>query len=134
MSALPGITPSGVEALIPARVPQEGRRHARSRPRILSILLHEGVIVFVISYAFYMVLGWRIVHQQHLVVFDATARLAHAYFVWWNAPPKLASIGFVWAPLSTLVLLPFTLIKPLATSLMALPASSGRFFPAASRL
>lgn len=111
---------------IPVRVPREhpGRRPWRWRLNAITV---EAFAVFAVTFAGYMLLGRRIVLDQHLIVFDATARLAHAYFVFWNAPPKLASIGFVWAPVSTLVFLPFALLKPLATSLMALPATSGFF-------
>ncbi|WP_354699843.1 hypothetical protein DSM112329_00101 [Paraconexibacter sp. AEG42_29] len=116
----------GLPGKIPARVARD-HRHNRlrlRRPRIKA-RTYESVGLFVLLYGVYLALGYRVVYQQHLVVFDATARLAHGYFVWWNNPPKLAAIGFIWAPLSTLVFLPFTLVKPLATSLMALPATSG---------
>src|SRR5690606_36661685 len=57
----------------------------------------------------------------HVVVFDALNRLTNAYLVWWNDPPKLAAIGFLFPPLTTLVFLPVTIVKPVATSLVALP-------------
>lgn len=111
---------------IPPRVAR-ARGYHRLRPRVprFKASTVETWFLFLGLYGAYLALGYRVVYQQHLVVFDATARLAHGYFVWWNNPPKLAAIGFVWAPLSTLVFLPFTLVKPLATSLMALPATSG---------
>ena len=56
---------------------------------------------------------------------DGEARLAHAFFALWNQPAKLAAIGTYWPPLETLALLPFAAIRPLATSLVALPLSSG---------
>jgi len=83
--------------------------------------------LFLCSFAAYFALGLRVVVQQHVVPFDALARLAHAYFVWWNLPPKLAAIGFVWPPLSTLVFLPVAGIRPLATSLVALPLTTAFF-------
>ena len=42
-------------------------------------------------------------------------------------PPKLAAIGFVFPPMTTLVFIPFAVIKPLATSLIALPLMSCLF-------
>jgi hypothetical protein len=102
------------------------RTRRRARPRINGTTV-EALLVFAVFALIYGVLGWRVVHDQHLIVFDATSRLAHAYFVLWNNPPKLAAIGFVWAPFSTLVFLPFVAIKPLATSLLALPLTSGVF-------
>ncbi len=112
---------------IPTRVRRDRSGSKNRRRRRMSPIGIEVFSVFLICFAAYMGLGWRIVHDQHLIVFDATARLAHAYFVFWNAPPKLASIGFVWAPLSTLVFLPAVVIKPLATSLVALTVTSGAF-------
>jgi hypothetical protein len=47
--------------------------------------------------------------------------------VWHNDPPKLAAIGFVFPPLTTMTFLPFTIAKPLATSLVALPLVSSIF-------
>ncbi len=72
-------------------------------------------------------LGYLTVLRWHIIVGDSVSRLAHAYFVWFNKPPKLAAIGFVWPPLMTIVLLPVSAIKPLATSLLALPLMSGLF-------
>lgn len=108
-----------------ATAPRRPRRTPRRRLIALDAGSAETALVFSICAVFYIALGWRVVHDQHLVVFDATSRLAHAYFVLWNSPPKLAAIGFVWAPVSTFVFLPFAAIKPLATSLIALPVTSG---------
>ncbi len=102
-----------------------------SRPRWLpSALVLESLGVFAIFAAGYFAVGYRVVVDQHVVSFDALARLAHAYFVWWNYPQKLAAIGFVWPPMQTIALLPFALVKPLATSLAALPAASATFMAA----
>ena len=103
------------------------RRRDRARRRLPSLRAFESLGIFAIFFAAYFLIGYRVVVDLHLVNFDALARLSHAYFVWWNEPPKLAAIGFVWPPIQTLVYLPFTLIKPLATSLAALPACSATF-------
>ncbi|HET7567395.1 MAG TPA: hypothetical protein VFJ91_05345 [Gaiellaceae bacterium] len=87
----------------------------------------EAASVFGVAYVAYAAVGYRVVVQQHLAVFDAVARLAHAYMVWWNVPPKLASVGFVWPPLQTLAFLPLAAIRPLSTSLAALPLTSAFF-------
>ena len=102
------------------------RRRGRTR-RLPSRRALESFAIFGLFFALYFAIGYRVVVELHLVNFDALARLAHAYFVWWNEPPKLAAIGFVWPPFQTLVFLPFALIKPLATSLAALPAMSAVF-------
>jgi hypothetical protein len=97
------------------------------RQRALTARQRETAAVFFVAFVSYAVLGWRIVVRDHIVMFDAVARLSHAYFVWWNSPPKLAAVGFVWPPIATVVFLPFTLVKPLATSLLALPLTSAFF-------
>lgn len=81
----------------------------------------------IVAFAIYAAIGWKVVVLQHVVVGDGWARLAHAYFVFYGYPPKLAAIGFIWPPVLTLVLLPFALVKPLATSLIALPLMSATF-------
>jgi hypothetical protein len=80
-----------------------------------------GLLLFVIAAAFYFFIGYRVTIDGHVVVFDALNRLTDAYLVWWNDPPKLAAIGFLFPPLTTLAFLPLTVIKPVATSLIALP-------------
>ena len=104
--------------------PRFEKRRLRRR---LSPLGLESLIVFAVAFVAYALLGARLVVSQHLVVFDGLARLSHAYFVWWNAPPKLAAVGFVWPPIATLVFLPLALIRPVATSLLALPLTSAVF-------
>ena len=61
------------------------------------------------------------------MVADGLSRLAHAYFVFYGYPPKLAAMGFTWPPMLTLVFLPLAWLKPLATSMMALPLMSAAF-------
>lgn len=87
----------------------------------------ETLIVFLAFAIAFGAIGYQVVTQQHVVVFDALDRLTRAYLVWHNDPPKLASIGFLFPPLSTMVLLPLALIKPLATSLIALPVMTAVF-------
>lgn len=95
--------------------------YLRDRARLASLIL------FLVSTTGYFALGYYTTIVKHVTIFDAVARLAHGYFVWWNDPPKLAAIGFYWPPVSTLVFLPVTAIRPLATSLAALPLVSAIF-------
>jgi hypothetical protein len=90
----------------------------------------ESALVFVAFFAVYFLIGRWVVVDLHLVNFDAISRLAHAFFVWHNDPPKLAAIGFIWPPMQTLAFLPAALFKPLATSLAALPLTSALFMAA----
>ena len=87
----------------------------------------EGLVLLLIAAGVYFWLGYRTIVDDGVVVFDALDRLTRAYLAWHNDPPKLAAIGFVFPPLTTVVFLPFTLVKPLATSLVALPLASALF-------
>ena len=87
----------------------------------------EGLALFVIAAGFYFWVGYETVVEDGVVVFDALDRLTRAYMVWHNDPSKLAAIGFVFPPLTTMSFLPFTIVKPLATSLVALPLVSSIF-------
>jgi hypothetical protein len=87
----------------------------------------EGLVLFAIAAGIYFWVGYRTVVEDGVVVFDALDRLTRAYMVWHNEPPKLAAIGFVFPPLTTMSFLPFTIVKPLATSLVALPLVSSIF-------
>jgi hypothetical protein len=80
-----------------------------------------GLLMFVVFSAIYFSVGYQTTIGDHVVVFDALNRLTDAYLVWWNDPPKLAAIGFQFPPLTTLAFLPFAVVKPVATSLVALP-------------
>lgn len=120
------------------RIPTEGypapppRPTYRKRKQRFSIGpgLVESLLMFLLFWLAFALIGWRVTVDQHVVPYDGMARLAHAYFVWWNSPPKLAAVGFVWPPIATFVYLPAALIKPLATSLLALPLTTA-FFAAA---
>ncbi len=101
----------------------------RKRRRGFRISRHakESLALGLVWYVVYAAIGLRVTVGQHVVVFDALSRLAHAYFVWYNSPPKLAAIGFVWPPVATIVFLPLAVIRPLATSTAALALTSALF-------
>jgi hypothetical protein len=67
--------------------------------------------------------GYYFNYLNGMVMGDAASRVANAFFVLYIQPPHLASIGFVWNPLPSLLELPFLLFlplfKPLATSALA---------------
>lgn len=87
----------------------------------------EPLALFAISYLVFAALGVTLTLHHEIVLGDAQARLQHAHYLWANDPGKLAAIGFYWPPLQTLVLLPLAAIKPLATSMLALPLTSAAF-------
>jgi hypothetical protein len=84
----------------------------------------EGWLIALIFFAVYALIGYYTVVNGHIVQFGALERLADAYMAWWNDPPRLAAIGLSTAPVGTLSFLGPALIKPLATSLVALPLVS----------
>ena len=89
----------------------------------------ESFVLFAVAYAVYAVIGYRAVVVDRVVPFDSLARLAHAYFVWYNAPPKLAAVGFIWPPVSTLVFLPLAATRRRSGRHYASSPASGRSSP-----
>lgn len=104
------ISPAGMQEELAAPV---------TRLETLAIFLGFGLL--------YALVGFHVVGNLHVVNFDALDRLSRAFMVWYNDPPKLASIGFSLPPVGTFVLLPFAAIKDLVTSGLALPLSSAFF-------
>lgn len=93
----------------------------KARARTFTSTRREGVAITVAFAIFYAVVGYLTVVSGHIVQFGALERLADAYMAWWNDPPKLAAIGLSSAPVGTLSFLAPSLVKPLATSLTAIP-------------
>jgi len=86
-----------------------------------------GLLMFLVAFAAYSAIGYWFTIDLHVVVFDALDRMTRGLLIWHNDPPKLAAIGFLFPPLTTLVFLPFTVIKPLASGLIAIPLTSAFF-------
>ncbi len=107
-----------------AGTPLDLESHAPQAP-LPSRLVSTGL--FFALAALYAYIGYRSTIDAHVVVFDALDRLARSYLVWHNDPPKLAAVGFVFPPITTMAFLPFAVVKPFATSLVALPVSSAVF-------
>jgi hypothetical protein len=85
----------------------------------------ESLIVFFVAWIVFSLIGYRVVVGQHIVPADALNIMSRAFYVWHNDPAKLAAVGFTGPPLQTVGLLPFAIIKPLASGLAALPIASG---------
>src|SRR4051812_9221560 len=87
----------------------------------------ESMAILAIFAIAYVVIGYQIVVNQHVVSFDALDRLSRAFMVWYNDPPKLAAIGFSIPPGGTFALLPAAAVRDAVTSGFALPLTSGIF-------
>jgi hypothetical protein len=87
----------------------------------------ETIAIFLIFGALYTFVGFHILADLHVVSFDALDRLTRAFMVWYNDPPKLASIGFSLPPIGTFVMVPFAAIRDFVTSGFAIPLSSAIF-------
>ncbi|MBI3763383.1 MAG: glycosyltransferase family 39 protein [Chloroflexi bacterium] len=72
-------------------------------------LLVVGLSAFVAN----AIMAYLVVFRLNLFLTDAMARTRSAWQVFFSGEPKLANVGFVWAPLPTLLQLPFVLIPPL---------------------
>lgn len=115
--------PREVVAELPTQ--RELRQRRRASRRGTHGPLVETLVILVVLTTLYAIIGKVVTVDRHVLVGDAVSRIAHAYFAWHNDPAKLSAIGFAWPPVQTLYLLPFGLIKPLGTSLMAMPLASG---------
>ncbi|MCZ4499215.1 MAG: hypothetical protein JWQ74_1768 [Marmoricola sp.] len=87
----------------------------------------ESVAIFVLVAAGFTALGSWMVVDLHVVGFDALERYTRALMVWHNNPPKLAAIGLDGAPLPTLALTPFTILRHPISSLAVIPLGSAIF-------
>ncbi|HEY5196086.1 MAG TPA: hypothetical protein VIJ51_03560 [Solirubrobacteraceae bacterium] len=126
MATAPPVPPASFDRPDP-RLPATHLDPAVSRPATQLPGKLLGFATFVVATAIYALVGYHVTVDQHVVVFDALDRLTRAYQVWYDDPPKLAAIGFSFPPITTLVLLPLALIKPLASGLVALPLTSAVF-------
>ena len=101
----------------PAAQTQVGRARAISG---------ETKAVFIIALVCMSFMAWLVVDTYKLYAVDALARTYQIATVLYNDPPKLANMGFAWAPISMLVQLPLVLIRPLAQFGITGPSMSSR--------
>jgi hypothetical protein len=89
-----------------------------------------GFLLFLI----YFGLGAYLCLNKHFLPGDALSRLLNAYLVFYGVEVKLATIGFVWPPIPTLLVLPFTLIPFLVRTWLATVIVSALFMAVAVML
>ena len=118
-----------VAPILDAAAPRPTGQGSRRRPDDVPAPVHVGgvetALVFLVAWIVFGAIGYRVVVMQHVVPGDAMNLMSRAFYVWHNDPAKLAAIGFTDPPLQTIGLLPFAIVKPLASSLVALPVASG---------
>jgi len=97
-----------------SRAPERARhKQAALAPLTLS---RDGAAVLAASLVLYLAMIWAVVFHLNILVTDAMARTVDAWQVFFSADPKITHVGFIWAPLPTLLQLPLVLIPPLRTT------------------
>jgi hypothetical protein len=70
----------------------------------------EVIRIFIPLFLFYLGLGVYLSQVRGFLPGDSLARMVSAWLVHRGTVPKLSSIGFVWPPIPTLLIIPFTFI------------------------
>lgn len=81
----------------------------------------EGWLIAIFFAVVYGLVGYFMLTDGRIVNFDSLHRLNEAYMAWWNSPPKLAALGLSAPPMGAVAYMPLAIVKPLATSLTAIP-------------
>jgi len=101
-------------------VPPEPRPFSSDAPRAG----WESGLIFAFFAIVYGVVGYFMLTKGHIVDFVSLEHLNEAYMVLWNDPPRLAAIGLDAATFGSILYMPLSIVKPVATSLVALPVLS----------
>lgn len=101
-------------------VPPEPRPFSGDAPRAG----FESWIVFLFFSIAYGVIGYFVLTDARIVNFQALDHLNEAFMVLWNDPPRLAALGLDPAALISVLFMPLSVVKPVATSLVAIPVLS----------
>lgn len=84
-----------------------------------SVIWRERIITGLILFTIFMVGGWYIRFHRGYLPGDAISRLVSAWLVSHGTVSTLASIGFIWPPIPTMLLIPLALIPSLFQNWMA---------------
>jgi hypothetical protein len=82
----------------------DGTRRSLGR-RILS----EGVIVFLLAFALYLIVALLLAFKYRTFSGDAFSRMANGFYILYSRDRHLAAVGFVWTPLQSIADLVFLL-------------------------
>lgn len=86
------------------------------RPRVR---IGPAGVLFATAFALYLAIAIVLVYVLHSAMTDAVARVANASYALYSRDPHLSSIGFVWPPLPTLVLIPLLPLKAIIPGLVS---------------
>lgn len=101
-------------------VPPEPRPFSADAPRAGL----ESGIIFLLFAIVYGVVGYFLLTDARIVNFISLSHLNEAFMVFWNDPPRLAAIGLDAGSFLSVMYMPFSIVKPVATSLVAMPVLS----------
>ncbi|MBI3969097.1 MAG: glycosyltransferase family 39 protein [Chloroflexi bacterium] len=90
-----------------------GKKRRPSSRVSLGWLRSESTLVLLAGLVLYSFMVWLVVFRLNLFVTDGMARTIAAWRVFFGPDPKLSEIGFIWAPLPTLLQLPLVLVPVL---------------------
>jgi len=79
----------------------------------------EDILIGSLFFILYLAIGSYMAVVRHYIPYDALGRLVSAWLVLNGTEVKLASIGFVWPPIPTLLAIPFTLLPALVNNWIA---------------
>ena len=90
-------------------------------------ILGDNIPIFLIFFIAYLGLGIYLVLVKEFQPGDAMARLVKAYLVYFGNEPKLSTIGFIWPPIPTLLLLTVSWVPYLVFSTLGIIIISAIF-------
>lgn len=93
----------------------------------LGVRWREDLLIGSVLFLAYLALSAYLLFAKDLQPGDALARMVSAYLVFRGHQTKLATIGFVWPPIPTLLILPFALIPTLVYTFLAVTIVSALF-------
>ncbi len=103
-----------------SEIPPEPRPFSSEAPRAG----WESGLIFLLFSIVYGVIGYFMLTEGRIVDFISLAHLNEAYMTFWNDPPKLAAIGLDPSTFGSIAYMPLSIVKPVATSLVAIPVMS----------
>jgi hypothetical protein len=89
------------------------------KKKIPRISWFENIILFFFLFAMYLLGGYFIKFFRGYLPVDAVSRMLNAWLVTHGTVSSLSSIGFVWPPIPTLLLVPVSIIPSLYQNWMA---------------